>query len=366
MNNLVKLKKIANFCSALACLSTFACANTVHAETAASPKTNESSPLVLAKRGSFFIGGEKVKQSFIELGSQRAADTITINQMYVEFMQPVEKTTLPVVMVHGAGLSGNSYDTTPDGRMGWYEYFVRNAYPTYIVDQVGRARSGFNQAIFNEVGAKEVDSSQQPKITRMGDLHAAWINFRIGPNQGVAYSDSQFPVESMDVLSQMGIPDLSASLTSPNPNYQTLSMLADKLEGIILMGHSQSGHFPLETALLNPEKVKAMILLEPGTCLNDQLSDAQLKKITSIPLLIVYGDHLSSSTELPGNAPGWQQRFNECQHLINRVNKLGGNATMLYPPNLGILGNSHMLMLDKNNLQIADLIIEWINKNTNQ
>ncbi|AZS49756.1 hypothetical protein DM558_02700 [Entomomonas moraniae] len=366
MNNLFQLKKIITFCGALACLSAFACVKAARAETATSPVTSENSPLVLAKRGSFFIGGEKAKQNFIELGSQRAADTVTINQMYVEFMQPVGKTKLPVVMVHGAGLSGNSYDTTPDGRMGWYEYFVRNAYPTYVVDQVGRARSGFNQAIFNGVGAKEADPSQQPKITRMGDLHAAWINFRIGPSQGVAYKDSQFPIEAIDELSRMGIPDLSASLTSPNPNYQTLSMLADKLDGIILMGHSQSGHFPLETALLNSEKVKAMILLEPGTCLNDQLSDAQLKKLTSIPLLVVYGDHLSSSTELPGNALGWQQRFEGCQTLIKRINTLGGHAQMLYPPSLGILGNSHMLMLDKNNLQIADLIMDWINKNTNQ
>ncbi len=36
---------------------------------------------------------------------------------------------------------------------------------------------------------------------------------------------------------------------------------------------------------------------------------------------------------------------------------------MLYPPNLGIHGNSHMFMLDKNNLQIADLILKWIDEN---
>ena len=33
---------------------------------------------------------------------------------------------------------------------------------------------------------------------------------------------------------------------------------------------------------------------------------------------------------------------------------------MLTPPDRGIRGNSHMIMQDKNNLQIADLILQWI------
>ena len=33
---------------------------------------------------------------------------------------------------------------------------------------------------------------------------------------------------------------------------------------------------------------------------------------------------------------------------------------MLAPPDRGIRGNSHMIMQDKNNLQIADLILQWI------
>jgi len=33
---------------------------------------------------------------------------------------------------------------------------------------------------------------------------------------------------------------------------------------------------------------------------------------------------------------------------------------MLAPPERGIRGNSHMIMQDRNNLQIADLILQWI------
>ena len=45
-------------------------------------------------------------------------------------------------MLHGATLTGKSWETTPDGRMGWDEYFVRKGHPVYVPDQVGRGRSG--------------------------------------------------------------------------------------------------------------------------------------------------------------------------------------------------------------------------------
>ena len=196
---------------------------------------HQKDALTLKERGSFYVGGESVKQDFVELGSFRAADTVTINQMYVEYMTPFGKPKTPIVLVHGAGLSGACYDTTPDGRTGWFDYFVRKGFPTYLVDQVGRARSGFNQAIFNNVGAK-----------------------------GVPFPDTQFPVEAVSNLSKMSIADLSSSLGSPNPNYKTLAELADKLNGAVIIGHSQSGHYPLESALIAPDKVKGMVLLEPA------------------------------------------------------------------------------------------------------
>lgn len=348
----------------------FACAALSLALAFATPSASagggadSAAPLVLGGRGSFFIGGETVAQDFVELGSLRPADTVTVNQMYVDYMLPPDgRRKTPVVMVHGAGLSGSCYDTTPDGRMGWYEYFVRNAHPVYVVDQIGRGRSGFNQAIFNNVRAGREDPSKLPRITRMGDLHASWINFRFGPEKGVSYPDSQFPVEAAAHLSQMGIPDLDAALPSPNPNAGALAQLAEKAGGAILLGHSQSGHYPIQSALLRPDAVSGMILIEPGTCLQDTLTSAQIETLAGIPLLVVYGDHLSASTELPGNVPGWQQRFDGCKALIGRIRQAGGRADMLYPPERGIHGNSHMIMQDRNNLQIAGLIMEWIATN---
>ena len=57
----------------------------------------------------------------------------------------------PIGIVHGCCLSTKSWQTTPDGRMGWDEYFVRQGFDTYMIDQVGRARSGFDATAYNMV-----------------------------------------------------------------------------------------------------------------------------------------------------------------------------------------------------------------------
>ena len=313
--------------------------------------------LIIKERGSFYVGGETVAQDFVELGSFRPADTVTVNQMYVEYMTPPAKGKTPVVLVHGAGLSGSCYDTTPDGRTGWFDYFVRKGFPTYVVDQVGRARSGFNQAVFNNVGAGRIDPAKQPKISRMADLHASWINFRIGAQKGVPFPDTQFPVEAVSELSKMSIADLSSTLDDPNPNYKALAELAERLNGAVLIGHSQSGHYPLESALLAPEKVKAMVVLE-GSCAMREYTDEQIATFAKIPLYVMYGDHLEGSTE--GAATSWQERFDACGAFVERVNKAGGKAELIHLPAHNMHGNTHMLMQDKNNLDVADLIIERI------
>jgi hypothetical protein len=42
------------------------------------------------------------------------------------------------------------------------------------------------------------------------------------------------------------------------------------------------------------------------------------------------------------------------------VKAAGGDAKFLLLPEAGHKGNTHMLMMDKNNLAIADLIIGWL------
>ncbi len=315
-------------------------------------------PLVLKAQGSFFVGGEKANQTQGELGNLGPGGHITVNQMYVRYMVPQGGDgNVPVVMLHGATLTGKSWETTPDGRMGWDEHFARKGHPVYVPDQVGRGRSGFNQAVFNNVRAGSSPPASQPVWLRFSD-EGVWPNFRFGVKAGEPFPDSQFPVAAVDELSKQGVPDVSlGGLPTPNPNFKALSDLAGQLGGAVLMGHSQSGSFPLEAALLDPAATRGLVLVEPGRC--PAYSPEQVATLAKVPILVVFGDHRDNPTGLP-TLPTWQARFEACQVLLGRLRSAGGQAEMLDPTTRGIRGNSHMLMQDKNSLQIADLILHWI------
>jgi len=315
-------------------------------------------PLVLKAQGSLFVGGEKADQTDVELGNLGPAGHIAVNQMYVRFMVPQDgAANVPVVMVHGATLTGKSWETTPDGRMGWDEYFVRKGHPVYVPDQVGRGRSGFNQAVFNNMRAGKAAAADQPALFRFSD-EVVWPNFRFGLKPGVPFLDSQFPVSAVDELAKQGVPDVSRLLPTPNPTFKALTDLATQLKGAVLMGHSQPGAFPLEAALLNPAATRALVLVEPGRC-PDTYTDEQIKVLATVPILAVFGDHRDTPTGI-SIRPSWQLSFEGCQALVGRIKAAGGDAQMLNPADQGIRGNSHMIMQDKNNLQIADLILQWI------
>ncbi len=317
-------------------------------------------PLVLKAQGSFFVGGEKAEQTQVELGGLGPGGHIAVNQMYVRYMVPQGADgNVPVVMVHGATLTGKSWETTPDGRMGWDEYFVRKGHPVYVPDQVGRGRSGFNQAVFNNARAGTTPAGTLPVFLRFSD-ESVWPNFRFGSKPGAPFPDSQFPVNAVDELAKQGVPDVSfgGGVPTPNPTLKALADLAGQVSGAVLMGHSQSGSFPLEAALLNPAAAKGLVLVEPGRC-PDTYTEQQVKTLATVPILIVFGDHRDTPTGIP-TLPTWQGRFEACQAMIGRLTKAGGQAEMLAPPDRGIRGNSHMIMQDKNSLQIADLILQWI------
>jgi hypothetical protein len=318
--------------------------------------------LLLKEQGSFFVGGHSVYTDALTgsttgfLGTGINTGNITVDQMYVQYQIPEGADShVPVVMVHGCCLSSKSYETTPDGRIGWNEYFLRKHRAVYLPDQVSRARSGFDPTIYNEIKLGKRPPSDMPEI-RTATHEIAWLGFRFGPSAGKAFPDEQFPVEAFEEFGKQVIPDLNGGLPSVNPTWTNLSGLAIKLKGAILMGHSESGFFPEQTALINPADIKAMITIETAC---PALNSQQIASLAKIPMLVVFGDHLG---DVPSSPIKWQERFDTCQQFVQQVKAAGGDATMMHLPKYGQFGNSHMLMQDKNSNQVADLILKWIDE----
>jgi hypothetical protein len=352
-------RRTAAFCSALlaaALLPTAGSAQNLH------DVRVPDSPLVLKQQGSFFVGGKQVHSDAAGWDQANAlpqygAGDITVNQMYVQFQIPVrQRHPVPLVFVHGCCLSSKTWETTPDGRMGWYEYFTRRGFATYLGEQAGRARSGFDGTVFNQVRSGALPPSAQPPVL-LGTAQFAWDVFRFGPTFGTAWPDEQFPMYKVKQLYKQVIPDLIltlvpdlfAELGDPGdrlPTVREMASLAKDLGGAVLIGHSQSSGYPTKAALHDPSGVRGIIGLETG-CFGN-LDRSQIATLSKIPILIVVGDHFG------------EQPPASCVTERQQINDAGGDMTFISLPDLGIHGNSHMFMQDNNNLQIADVIIKWI------
>jgi len=107
-------------------------------------------PLQVCDQGSFFVGGVAKVTPYAGSSTAGAPQQIIIGQMYVQFEIPMKRRKWPLVMVHGSAHTGAALEATPDGREGWFPYAVRKNLATFVVDQPGRGRSGFDSTVVQE------------------------------------------------------------------------------------------------------------------------------------------------------------------------------------------------------------------------
>jgi pimeloyl-ACP methyl ester carboxylesterase len=310
--------------------------------------TGKQAPPILKEQGSFFVNGEVVQSD--NPGGGHPGGRIIVNQMYVEYAIPRKQKlrAWPVIMVHGSGHTGKTFDTTPDGRDGWRQYFLRRGYSVYVVDQVGRARSGWNAAPINSA-----ESQADAKLIPHGGLvqftfERAWSTFRFGPAPDQWWSDSKFPKNYLDQYMAQLVPNTEATL--PQPPRKTVDALIGLMNQIgpaILMVHSQSGLYGTLAALARPDLVKGLLNVEGRT--GCDLDPEQVRAMARVPLLVVGGDH------------GWNGE-EQCRKTVAALKAAGGTASYLATYEQGVRGNTHMMMLDHNNLQVADWILSWVEK----
>jgi hypothetical protein len=87
-------------------------------------------------------------------------------------------------------------------------------------------------------------------------------------------------------------------------------------------------------------------------------TENQIAAYRSIPVLELFGDHLDAPVFTA------RPRHEARRAVTERINKQqGGRASLVRLPDLGMKGNSHMLMQDRNNLQVADFLLGWLASN---
>ena len=257
---------------------------------AAAPAVAQKQPIALRDMGSFHVGGrvieiagQPIKEVVFTPGGVPAKidpnGSYQVEHMYVQYFLPQNRTgKLPLLMWHGGGLTGVTYESTPDGREGWLTMFIRKGWDTYISDAMERGRSGWTNTFKGE-----------PLFLPLGD---PWERFRIGPagswnaetGKRVTYPGTQFPIGAYEQFMKQGVPRWT---TTDKEIVAAYIALVDKVCPCVVMVHSQSGTFGFQVAEARPDKVKALIAVEP-TIGGDRNKVALLK---NTPVVMVYGDN---------------------------------------------------------------------------
>lgn len=313
-------------------------------------------PIQLAEMGSFHVGGREVlitgkpvKEIALTANGVPAKfdpnGLYQVEQMYVQYFIPKSpRGALPILLWHGGGLTGVTYETTPDGREGWLNYFVKKGWATYNSDAVERGRSGFAMS-------PEIFPTEPLFLTKENPFE----RFRIGQGAGSYNKDvakmrplpgSQFPIEAYDNFTKQNVPRWTST---DAPTIAAYTALVDKVCPCVVLVHSQAGLFGARVAEARPDKVKALVMVEPAAV--GPIEDAP--KMKNVPVLAIYGDYIEQDSRWP-TIRGNGIRF------YDALRAAGGSVDMVDLPKAGIKGNSHMVMMDRNSDTVAALIQNWL------
>lgn len=307
-------------------------------------------PLRLRDMGSFHVGGQPVvlqgqpatRQVLAAGGEPVLLDpngTYWVGQMYAQYFLPEDKAhETPLLLWHGGGLTGACWESTPDGRAGWLHYFVRRGWDTYLCDAAERGRAGYApQQLWGAPLSQTAESVfERFRIgQKLDGVHASAA-------QQHAFSQGQFPAQAFEALVRQLVPRWAHT---DDVIMNAYLALLDRVAPSVVVCHSQGGMFGLTAAARRPDRVRAVVALEPAAVPAPSADDGTY----DVPTLIVLGDRIEGDARWPAMRARIEQFARRCK-----------SVEVLSLPDLGIRGNSHMLMMDHNNLQVADIAQDWL------
>lgn len=328
--------------------------------------TAKPAPLMIQEQGSFAVGGTVTTApgSFDpKKPLEPAGQTYHGDHLYAFYQIPVEPRPLPIVMWHGYGQFSRTWESTPDGREGFQNIFLRRNFPVYLIDQPRRGNAG--------------RSTVGTTIAPRPDEQFWFGQFRVGvwPDY---FEGVQFPrdAESLDQYFRAMTPDTGPIDSDLNAN--AVSALFDRIGPGILFTHSHSGGMGWSAAM-KTAGIKAVVAFEPGsgfvfpegevpdpmpssfdTLKGVPVAMTDFLKLTKIPIIIFYGDNIPATpTDIP-TQDAWRVRLDMARIWAETVHKHGGDVTLVHLPEAGITGNTHFPFSDLNNVEIADLVSKFL------
>jgi pimeloyl-ACP methyl ester carboxylesterase len=280
--------------------------------------------------------------------------------IYVDHLPAAHRVTgrLPVVMVHGAAHTGSCYLVTPDLRPGWAPRFAAAGRDVFVPDWPGHGRSP-QDADFPRLGTMDVASSL---LALLAEIGAAVLLVHSASGPMAWWMAEQRP----DLIGAVvGI--------APGPPANLLKHLPDDPAAVLALRDDESAGRPVYAAEDRPVRLGsefaaafwantarfpqaafarycASIVPESARIFNERfnIGGRGLKiqdpaNLRSKPVLIVTGE----------SDPRHPRSLDEAT-----ANYLG--ADFIWLPDRGITGNGHMMMIEDNSDELADLILGWL------
>ena len=253
-----------------------------------------------------------------------------VEQTYVQYFIPERRIDAPpMVLVHGGGMTGSTWETTPDGRPGWLHLLLDRGFAVHVVDLPERGRAGFAAGIWEE--APILRSAEE-----------AWRLFRFGAPEDFArrqpFQGLQFPVAHFDSFMQRIVPRWLSTTAMQTAG---LSHGLRRLKTATLICHSQGAEVAFDALRLAPGTLAGIIAVEPSSQPGDGLE---------CPLIILGGDNLDC-------ADHWQVRGRAWAASCARLAEAGGAAGYLCTAAEVAPGGSHFLMMDAHGAEVLDLAL---------
>ena len=324
-----------------------------------------NSPIIIKEQGSFAAGGTVITApgEFNPYKPTAAGQTFHGDHAYVFYQIPVKARKYPLVMWHGVGQFSKTWETTPDGREGYQNIFLRRGFGVYLLDQPRRGNAG--------------RSTVTGTITPTPDEQQWFGTFRLGiwPNffEGVQFARDTNTLNQYFRSMTPSIGPIDINVTT-----DAAAALFAKIGPAILVTHSHSGGMGWLTAIKS-QHVKAIVSYEAGsgflfpegevpqpiesaggTLSATGVVMSDFMKLTKIPIIIYYGDNIPEKPSANPGADGWRARLAMARLWRDVVNKYGGDVTVVHLPEIGIKGNTHFPFSDLNNIEIADLMSKWL------
>jgi pimeloyl-ACP methyl ester carboxylesterase len=310
-------------------------------------------PITLRDMGSFHIGGrtveingEPVREVMLSPGGMPLRldpnGQYLVESMYVQYFLPEQrKGKYPLLLWHGGGLTGVTYESTPDGREGWLNMFLRKGWDLYVSDAVERGRSGFAPpAVWPDAPIF------LPKANPFERFRIGARSWSADPAQRKTLPGNRFPVQAYDDFMRQVVPRWMSTDAAIIAAYMAL---VEKLGACVVLCHSQGCGFGFRVAQARPDLFKALIAIEPAVAGDIE----QAAKLKDVPTLIVYGDYIEGDAR-------WPTMRRIALDYAAAMRAAGGSVDVVNLPDIGMTGNSHMLMMDTNNGEIADVIQRWL------